>query len=111
MSTVEHRVTPTYVMPQEDPEVVAERETQVAESLAAARRSRPVRLAIDERGRFKPPSEEERAAQLAGLAALWERLDSINDETDTEESWAEFERNLDEERRSAGMRTLFEGRR
>lgn len=85
-----------------------EDQAMVAECLARLDRT-PARSAIDDQGRYKLNSDEERAAQLAGFPDLLERLSAITDENDTDEMWEQFERNIDEERRGAGMRTLFDG--
>src|SRR4051794_22077968 len=86
--------------------------SRVAEMLASVRARASRSLAASDREAFDRLSpEEQRAKRLADFDRLWKELAAITDETDTEESWAEFERNIDEERRSAGMRTIFEGRR
>lgn len=86
--------------------------TMVAEMLANVRAeaSRP-RTGMDREEFDKLSPDEQRAKRLADFDSLLEELASITDETDTEESWRQFERNIDEERRSAGMRTIFEGRK
>ena len=69
------------------------------------------RTGVDREEFDKLSPDEQRAKRLADFDSLLVDLASITDETDTEESWRQFERNIDQERRSAGMRTIFEGRR
>jgi hypothetical protein len=62
--------------------------------------------AVDANGRLVPISDEERRARSDRLRETLARLETITDETDTDERWREIMRNIDEGRPE---RKLFEG--
>lgn len=83
-------------------------EAMVAECLGRLDRT-PLPRSVDEHGRCKPMSDVEWEEKMATVPRLLDDLNAITDESETEAMWEEFERNIDQERRDAGMRTLFEG--
>ncbi len=86
-----------------------EDEAMVAECLSRLDQT-PLPRSGDEHGRFRPMSDGEWEGKMAAVPRLLEEMKAITDESETEEMWEQFERNIDQERRDAGMRTLFEGR-
>lgn len=61
---------------------------------------------IDASGRLLPLSEEERRAYVARALEGLARIETMTDESDTEDRWREILRNIDEGRPE---RPLFEG--
>ncbi len=54
------------------------------------------------------PMEGDWAARVAEVHRALDQIDRIADATDSDELWANFEKQIDDERRSLGMRTRFE---
>ncbi len=61
---------------------------------------------VDARGRLIPQTDAQRKARSETLAHFLEEIAGITDEADTEETWTEVMRGIDESR---PHRKLFEG--
>jgi hypothetical protein len=74
---------------------------------ASAMASAPSRGTVDPgTGRLRPLSDQERRTRSEALARALDEIDRITDETDTDETWREVFRGIDQGR---PHRPLFEG--
>lgn len=108
MNTVERKPAPAGPSPEEEAKVLAEREEIVAECRKFPKSTPPI-SGVDANGRLLPISDEEWAARMEHLPKILEEIAADVGEEDTDENWELFMRNIDEERRRSGMRTLYEG--
>ena len=111
MSTAERKLMPSGLTPEEDARYARERAEFHAEIAADPRPpGPPPNLGPrDEQGRLLPMTDDERKAQAEAIRAMFEEFKRMPDD-DPPGAHAAAMRDLDEDRRAMGMRTLFDGR-
>jgi hypothetical protein len=112
MSTAERRTEspfPPGFTPEEWAEILEER-ARIRAELAEWYKSRPPapKQIADVEGRPLPMSVEDSAERARKIRAMFERFRSMPDD-DPPGADEEFMRSIDENRRRAGMRTVFDG--